>query len=573
MKKMSIRAKLLLMVVPLVIIGIISAVAYSYLVSDVRGKSEGILYDQLYSVSSSLITADRDFYQAAYASMQVCMAGEYVTEDEMKGYLEDYSENAQQTIDHIRELQPIIQQYPELGTYSMNGMTINACLSDFETHYQTWFNAYKPGVDEGQAFAAQVEAFGVARDDINNMQDILVEYADMQSASLKNSINIQMMVMFIIILLIYVCIVSFVIYMIRYIRSNIQKVTESIVSIAGKDLTENVVASDNADEIGQLSRAAADLSEQQKNLVSTLQNASDSLRNSSDVMSDNTRTTVDSMVSIDSAAGELAHTAMQTATDIESMSKEMMDIGNLMDQSVESTKMLSEECNGMREVTDHGMQTVDGLTKITEQNVKAFNGIFDAINGIDERTKAISTASELITSIASQTNLLSLNASIEAARAGEAGRGFAVVAGEIGQLADQSAQSADSINKMLEELENSAKFATDQSTLVRQYVDQQKQAVHDTREQFEAIVASIGKVGKGVQTLDEANAQLERGVASIRDLLDSLSAASEENAATAQELSATTQSVNGGVQELKDAVDSVGNSAEDLVAIVDDFKI
>ncbi|MBR6326329.1 MAG: hypothetical protein IKR61_05935 [Lachnospiraceae bacterium] len=251
----------------------------------------------------------------------------------------------------------------------------------------------------------------------------------------------------------------------------------------------------------------------------------------------------------------------------------MMDIGNMMDQSVESTKMLSEECNGMREVTDHGMQTVDGLTKITEQNVKAFNGIFDAINGIDERTKAISTASELITSIASQTNLLSLNASIEAARAGEAGRGFAVVAGEIGQLADQSAQSADSINKMLEELENSAKFATDQSALVRQYVDQQKQAVHDTREQFEAIVASIGKVGKGVQTLDEANAQLEHGVSSIRDLLDSLSAASEENAATAQELSATTQSVNGSVQELRESVDSVGNSAEDLVAIVDDFKI
>ncbi len=558
------------MVLPLAIVGLIVIIVYSRMMLTVESESEASLYDQLYSVDKALTSADRDFYQALHAAALYEAEKDTADQAVLDGYKSDFEENAQQTADGVATVESIVAKYPQVGTYQAEGATINAASAQFDKDFKTWQATYSPGSGDYEAMKV---AFDTTRDSINVMEDIIEKYASDEKAYLKSSITKRIVTVLIIVLVVYCVIAAFCVYIIGYIRKNIEAVTESIVAISKKDLTAEVTLVDHQDEIGKLSHAAYELSNQQKDMVNLLQDSSATLRDSSGQMADNTRNSSASMANIDTAAGELAHTATQTATDVENISVELSTINNVVGKSVQTTEMLSNECNDIRHITDNGMKTVDDLTDATEQNVKAFESIFEAINGIDERTKQISTASDLITSIASQTNLLSLNASIEAARAGEAGKGFAVVAGEIGALADQSAQSAQTINKMLEELQKSSQYATEQSNLVREYVERQKESVGNTRESFSAIVDSVGKVNDGVSTLNQVNSQLETGMSEITNLLDSLSAASQENAATAQELSATTSSVTANVEELKNSGDIVSDSAHGLANIIEEFKI
>ena len=155
----------------------------------------------------------------------------------------------------------------------------------------------------------------------------------------------------------------------------------------------------------------------------------------------------------------------------------------------------------------------------------------DAMTRINETSKNIENIISEIEDIASQTNLLSLNASIEAARAGEAGRGFAVVADQIRQLAEQSTKSAVDTRELIEgSLEEIAEG---------------NKAADKAAASIETVVEGIGKIAESSRSIseiskDQANAmdQAEQGVNQISEVVQSNSATAEESSATSQELSA-----------------------------------
>jgi methyl-accepting chemotaxis protein len=572
MKKLSLGMKLVLMVVPLGIISLIGLIVLAVSMHNVVATSESVYYDQLYTVSSEALNADRDFYQAYTAELCMLAYAGYVDDATMQGYLDDYDENAVQALDRVMKIEGILENYPELANYSWNGTSLAKAVDNYKEQSKLWDDAYDPHTGTGD-IAAQVGYFSTARSELSDMSDIVEEYAQIQKKKLEAQQTATLFTVMGVVTVLFLLCAFLSAYIIHYIRVNVTKVTASIDAIAKKDLTADVVNLDTADEVGQLSRAAAALKKNQLEMVQALQTASGTLDGHSNLMAENTREASQNMTNIDNAAGELANTATATATDIERLSGEMVDIGNMTEQSVTSTKSLASACGDIEEITDQGMKIVDDLTAATDKNTKAFENIFAAINGIDERTKKIGDASSLITDIASQTNLLSLNASIEAARAGEAGRGFAVVADEIRQLAEQSASSAQTINQMIEELLASAADATEQSKLVRQYVDEQKDSVNKTKESFTAIVENIQTVNDGVKDLQEVNEKLGYGVSNIGNLVDSLSAASEENAATAEELSATTSTVAQAVRELEDVGEDIHTSSGELAHIVGSFVV
>ena len=154
-------------------------------------------------------------------------------------------------------------------------------------------------------------------------------------------------------------------------------------------------------------------------------------------------TSNEQMDAISHAINDMAITVSSQAEDVQGLAEDMVHMKEMMTKNAEASSNLANTSKEMDKVTNEGISTVDDLIKVTDSTSQAFDRIFEMMNNISASASKIGEASTLITDIAAQTNLLSLNASIEAARAGEAGRGFAVVADEIRQLAEQSATSAD----------------------------------------------------------------------------------------------------------------------------------
>lgn len=572
MKKLRIRGKLLFLVLPLAILVVAGLAVAVGMVTNATAKSKSLFYEQLYQANSTLINADRDFYQAYLSMMKVIALRGSAAEGNNTERIADYDENIEQTKERVEAVGGIAADHPDLSAYSLNGMTIESEYAEFQKNMLLLEDAYNLSTGEGDMVSYNT-IFEAARENISNMEDLIEDYAVVAEKKLQSTISATLTSICIGAAICIILIGLLCIKIMIYIRANIVNVTDSISRIADKNLTVPVKVLGGKDEIAQLSRAAQTLQQQFLSMMSTLLNSSGELSVSSNLMANDTKESANSMSSIDLAANELANTATQQAEDITQIATDISEIDEMSKQSLKDTMELATACDDIEKITKAGMDTVNGLTDITNQNMKAFESIFVAIEGVGERTRAIGTASDMITSIASQTNLLSLNASIEAARAGEAGKGFAVVADEIRQLAEQSASSANTINSMLKELMQSAKQAAEESELVKEYVERQRQSVIDTKDGFVAIVDNLNIINDGVNNLRNVSNHLGTKVNSISSLSESLSAASEENAATAQELSATTSSVAATIINLEKTGNSVNEHSDELNVIVKEYKL
>ena len=175
---------------------------------------------------------------------------------------------------------------------------------------------------------------------------------------------------------------------------------------------------------------------------------------------------------------------------------------------------------------------------------KKMQELMEAMERISTTSKEIESVIAEIEGIASQTNLLSLNASIEAARAGEAGKGFAVVAEQIRMLAENSANSADTSKHLLE----ANQVEVDHGNEVTQ---QTSASLNKVIDELDVIIQEVANIRVASDNQATSVKQIENGVRQISDVIQTNSAASEEASATSEELSAEASSLDGLVSRFK----------------------
>ena len=205
------------------------------------------------------------------------------------------------------------------------------------------------------------------------------------------------------------------------------------------------------------------------------------------------------------------------------------------------------------------------LSESSERTIEAVGRIERQVNLTDESVTKIEEAISLISSIAEETNLLSLNASIEAARAGEAGKGFAVVATQIQKLAEESNASAASITEVIDHLAHESRNTVDAMNEMQTIINEQQEKLQATKNKFEGVSAGIQTSRSEVKVIKTDTEKCDVARVKVTDVIQNLSAVSEENAAATEE-------TMSAVQELNAAMDLLSAKADDLKAVAQNLE-
>lgn len=358
----------------------------------------------------------------------------------------------------------------------------------------------------------------------------------------------------------------------RYLQRRINQMVEVNEVLAKGDLRVNVSMNSN-DELGQLARSTSEVIANLRQIIGEVNTASLSVAAASERMATSSE---ESNKAAESVALTIQEVAEGTARQVE-RTQESADLMSQLAESVGEIKITMNRIVGAaqqtadtalngRTVLDTTSGQIEGIRSANVETVQAFEHLYSELGRIIQFVN-------VITEIASQTNLLSLNAAIEAARAGEHGRGFAVVADEVKKLADQSSQAAGEVRSIV----SSAHQSMEQMRVAlggsNQRVDAGVLAMQETNRSFDHIVTSVEEMLDRIRLVADTTETISNSANQVFANIEDVASITEESAAGVEEVSAATEEQLASMQEVAASAVTLSQLAVALKQSVSRFTV